>query len=463
MADSIEKSSISVADDDDDAENVARRQAELEFVAAAYTPHEAWCEEEVVRNKGACSTITAVHRRLFAPQASWTLKLLLPHNYPAHTSLQVQGAVVNSDQVETEHRKIAFSAVPRLLKVCRDTAESLQGQEALLGVFSAAEEWLQDEWTRLVTENKANDTGDNTIKTTTESISNPTNKPATILLGRRLIYSHHIIAKRKRADLQQLARDLHMTGYIKIGWPGLIILEGTEADCQEFYDSIRSWSWQYLVVRGEMQETVANLESARRFTSFQEVSDMSTVANHCREVGLEALFRTSMKVYSTENSEDSTVEEEVQLYGVLIHVDHMNNGKAYRKLLRKLALDLGVSILLRQCFPNQDYTKRPTILVGLLGRQEDCSGFLKQWRTRKVDVDSRGKPCLERQMTVLWQGQMESTVGSSECWSDEEDDQNINTTREKLVELAGQVGGEAWAEVCSGLLKTEHVTRSCEV
>jgi hypothetical protein len=44
-------------------------------------------------------------------------------------------------------------------------------------------------------------------------------------------------------------------GYVKIGWPGLILIERLDDACNHFYDDIRKWAWEYLVVRGEMQET----------------------------------------------------------------------------------------------------------------------------------------------------------------------------------------------------------------
>ena len=110
--------------------------------------------------------------------------------------------------------------------------------------------------------------------------------------------------------MKSLASALSLTGYVKIGWPGLIVLEGREEDCVEFYDSMRRWSWKFLVVRGEQQERIptlssgASLDGARKFHEFIETDDMSVVAQHCREVGLEALFKTSMKVYDNSNSDN---------------------------------------------------------------------------------------------------------------------------------------------------------------
>uniref|UniRef100_A0A7S3Y146 Small nuclear ribonucleoprotein Prp3 C-terminal domain-containing protein n=1 Tax=Heterosigma akashiwo TaxID=2829 RepID=A0A7S3Y146_HETAK len=133
-------------------------------------------------------------------------------------------------------------------------------------------------------------------------------------LGRRLIWSHHIIGKEKRRDMKAIAKELELGGYCKIGWPGIIILEGEEEGCEEFIRQIRRWQWQHLVVRGE--ETVdlpftvpsqpelaeggpVGLDSFRALPTKEFVelpeTEVSTLATICRDAGLEELFRTALK------------------------------------------------------------------------------------------------------------------------------------------------------------------------
>ncbi|KAL3903536.1 MAG: hypothetical protein SGARI_005333 [Bacillariaceae sp.] len=160
-------------------------------------------------------------------------------------------------------------------------------------------------------------------------------------------------------------------------------------------------------MRGEQQETVpkgSTIDSMRKFSAFLEVEEMSTVAEHCREVGLEALFRTSMKQYENQADNEESAATSVQhqsWYGALILVDHMNDGKGYRKWLRKCGREVGAFLLIKQFYPGDDYSNRPRILVGIFGAKDDVGTFLKRWRTTRVDVDSKGKACLERQMKVL--------------------------------------------------------------
>jgi Protein of unknown function (DUF1115) len=391
-----------------DAECKERREAELEFVASAYEPEEAWCEQDNMDNS------ILIHRRLRLESAESCLPiritLKLPQRYPVSEHLHVVDAKMelnNQSSIGSSCnavlQKIALNASPSLLEVCRGTAFEHAGEESVFVVLSAAEEWIHERWPALLESNS--DGPQQPKEEVNEIIIHETR-----VLGRRLIYSHHIIAKKKRADIKMLADDYELTGYMKIGWPGLLIIEGDEQDCNQFYNEIRPWSWQYLVVRGEQQEVVPrgkSMESVRRFANFTEVEDMSVVAEHCREVGLEALFRTSMKQY-----QDSLEELEppnaslTPCYGALVLVDHMNDGKGYRKWLRKCGQEVGCFMFVKQFYPGDDYTNRPQIYVGLIGDQNNVAAFLKRWRTSRVDIDSKGKPCLERQMTILEEGEL---------------------------------------------------------
>ena len=141
--------------DDADAENAERQNAELEFVEAAYAPDEAWCirnqNDNNNNNKGALSHSAIVHRRLRVDNGSvgWVLRLFVPrHLYPQGGAvLQVEGSVddSNNHNAVPPSRKAAFQALDALLRQCRQQAEASSGEEAVFGVLSAAEEWIQQE------------------------------------------------------------------------------------------------------------------------------------------------------------------------------------------------------------------------------------------------------------------------------------------------------------------------------
>lgn len=420
-----------------------RRQAELEFIAAAYSENEAWCDTRTSKER------PTVYRRLehagdgtSEGHVAFLLQLEMPESYPTSAALKVSG-VVEEDRTSSHLVKSAFNTLPALLASCRQAANDQIGEEAVFTVLGQADDWMQSEWPPFVS-------GAETTQTTDTNGVSADSGNDTLVLGRRLIYSHHIISKHKRSDMRELACHYKLTGFLKIGWPGLVILEGLDAHCHAFYDDMRRWNWKYLVVRGEMQERVADsqeLETKRCFSTFIEVDDMSVVADHCRRVGLESLFRTSMKLYddnADEAGDDSELDNPV--YGALIHVDHMNDAKSYRKWLRKTCHhELDVSLFIKQWYPDHDFSKRPNIFVGLVGDRESVAGVLKRWRTSRVDVDARGKPCLERMMTVLLEGCLDRAPSSVD-WDSANADERVNATKEHVLTLVESIGGSTWAE-----------------
>lgn len=459
-----------------DMNNRQRQQDELDLLSAAYSVEEVWWEY-------AKDDTLRVYRKLFSQLCDPTccfcliLQMEVPSTYPEERPLQVT-AQVDDSLTSKAVLKLAHDSVPSLVNLCRTEAESMLGSEAMWTVLSRAQEWMTDELPGIIgkaaessfvsTESKSPN------KSSHSDLDCNTQRIHSILLGRRLIYSHHIISTKKRSDMRQLASELHLTGYVKIGWPGIIILEGLEDDCQTFYDTIRRWNWQYLVVRGEMQETVDESKERdhRCFDSFCEVEDMSIVANHCKKVGLEALFRTSMKVYENRDETTDTALDDADddLYGALIYVDHMNDGKNYRKWLRKASDDLSLGLIIKECSSTSAFKNvknsppispatdgRPImIVVAVVGYKAQVGSFLKKWRTTRVDVDSKGKPCLERMMTVLRQEPLKPLRALTrhrdwQQWNAEEHVQ-ISSFNELEV-IFESIGGASWVEALQALWK----------
>ena len=503
---------------------VDRRLAEVEFVTSAYSPEEAWCDNA---DENYSRKAIQICRRLDLRDPTCAtnteiqicLTLVLPSSYPTESALQVEGVVMpngrkisgksvgsNSATATTGEeylrmQKVVYNLLPSLISSCRKISNEYAGEEAVFIVLNHAEEWIQEEWPVLYKSQRDKSNGHGNSPWIAPAAQRSLHDGSiVVVLGRRLIYSHHIISKIKRRDIRDLAKQYNLTGYVKIGWPGIIIVEGLENDCIAFYDVIRRWAWQYLVVRGEQQEQltpsiasgntstnddVALLESHRKFRTFEEVDDMSIVAQHCREVGLEALFQTSMKVYSQGDGESITevsnlgAEEVSPWYGALVHVDHMNNGRAYRKWLRKASRETCCYLLIRQydahnsdCNGTQ-ITKNSTIItVGIVAEERtNVAHFLKRWRTSKVDVDSSGKPCLERKLSILVEGAITSRTSITafgiynndytETFNKEESniflqmamESDVSVTAvEELLLSVSSFGGEPWKIVLERLL-----------
>ncbi|TMW68603.1 hypothetical protein Poli38472_006071 [Pythium oligandrum] len=135
-----------------------------------------------------------------------------------------------------------------------------------------------------------------------------TDEPKQVTLGRRAIYFHHIIASTKRRVVKEWALELDLGGFSKIGWPGVVIVEGDEDAAQEYVRRLQHLRWKQMVVRGEQTESGESIEAMRRlprgFTEFPE-NGMSDAASLCREVGVEDLFLSVMKIYRSEEREPS--------------------------------------------------------------------------------------------------------------------------------------------------------------
>ena len=418
-----------------------RRNAELEFISCAYAPEEAWCDKNA-------NGLPEIRRRLKLPGEADNFSLLLtlhmPPGYPESQSLEISCSVEETKNASVA--RAAYKAMPKLVEACREQA--VVGEESVLVVLSRAEEWIEDNWSSYLCIEPAAAAEETTTSCIQNSLSS-----CTTILGRRLIYSHHIISKIKRGDIHNLASDCKLTGYMKIGWPGLILIEGAEEDCVAFYDEIRPWCWKFLVVRGEQQERVREVDTNRKFDEFIETDDMSRVAQHCREVGLEALFRTAMKVYDNSHDDVEEDDNDVTLYGVLVYVDHMNDSKGYRKWLRKTAKEVDCFLVLKQSYPNHDFSNRPLIIVAIVGEKELVQQFLQRWRTSRVDVDSRGKSCLERMMTVLMECPLDHTDLALVDWDEAQAEDSINVSSEQLHNLVASIGGNGWNEALNNARK----------
>ena len=374
----------------------------------------------------------------------------MPQNYPVDDSstLVVDASISSSDG--GLWRKLALNRLPDLLKVCRSVALEHAGEESVFVVFSRADEWVDTEWQEFVTKNR----------TCTESSNKVESVPSqkTQVLARKVIYSHHIIAKTKRRAIADLSRDYQLGGFAKIGWPGIIIIEGEEGNCDKFIDEIRGMRWQHLVVRGEELTPVPaislkTLDELRVLPpTVKELGEdkMSILAEKCRDAGLEDLFKTSMKMYTTKGDKEIDCDKKERIrkdqwYGAMVHVDHMNNRKAYEKWLLKACKSAGCIILLRRCYKNDNKSLRPAIFVCLLGEEIAIKQVLKRWRTSRVDVDSKGNPCLERMMSVIAEGNVTESSEVPERYKTL-DGTNSDIHMEDAEFFFENIGGIVWKQ-----------------
>ena len=129
-----------------------RQRAELEFVSAAYDPDtEAWHEVNATGDP-------VVYRilNLMAHPLQVTLSLTMPPTYPMSEKepLRISAAVTRNlgsasllSSAVPKARKTILNALPTLIKTLQRVADENVGTEAVLAVFSHADEWIANgEW-----------------------------------------------------------------------------------------------------------------------------------------------------------------------------------------------------------------------------------------------------------------------------------------------------------------------------
>lgn len=470
----------------DEIEEIAeRQQAELDFIDAAYSSDEAWIQKSKYNND---TTIHVVYRRLNLPletdddnncksldSLEIDLIVSMPPRYPIDESspLIIDTSIANHRKRHgslldsSSARKLGLDASPKLVEILRAEARDNAGQESLLTIFARAEEWIETDWKDILDETITfSSQAINGCEKKTISNMDPTNP---MILARKLIYSHHIIAKSKRKAIADLSRDFQLGGYAKIGWPGIIIIEGEESNCDKFYDTIRPMKWQHLVMRGEERLLIENHDinslNAKRCFPIKMVElaedQMSHLADICREANIEALFKTSMRMY--EKKEDSIIDKQTGTdevdteaqYGVMVHVDHMNDRKGYEKWIQKACKSTGCKELIVRCGKNQPcQNTRMTIVVCIFGEEESVKQVLKRWRISRVDVDSKGVPCLERMMKVIVEGNIVEKSDMNEVL--DEASAKINEdgviSSNDFKELCFSVGAVTWRDALQQVL-----------
>ncbi|KAF5843705.1 hypothetical protein DUNSADRAFT_10880 [Dunaliella salina] len=74
------------------------------------------------------------------------------------------------------------------------------------------------------------------------------------IIVRQAIWFHHILNKNKRKVILQWAKELQLSGASKIGYPGVIVLEGHADDVQDYTARLRALPWAAMQVRAREEE-----------------------------------------------------------------------------------------------------------------------------------------------------------------------------------------------------------------
>ena len=303
-------------------EDALRQLDEVDAIAAMYDGFEAEHPVNVATLRSLCECaggeraaleLVEGEREPLAQRAAlaftvWLVDRPVNTGRPSCTSLNADGCVGARVQYPLRYP----STQPLACTVAHGTKADLSAAEldALrAAVASSAQSWEQDtEWAAEVVM-ALQDAVDTLVEGRRQRLDQAAHvaqeaqerahREATARIGRRLIWFHHIKNPSKKHDIKVWSRELHLGGYSKPGFPGVVIVEGADADCEEFCRRLRRLRWQAMVVKWheseELPDPAASVDDFRKFDLAGGVDDlgengMSTLAAKCRGAGLEDMF-----------------------------------------------------------------------------------------------------------------------------------------------------------------------------
>ncbi len=240
---------------------------------------------------------------------------------------------------------------------------------------------------------------------------------------RIIIWFHHVKSLQKRKEIVARARSGRLRGFCKPGFPGVVVAEGPSSGCADFVAAIRSLKWQAMDLRLD-EEAAPSTGLPQPFIELSE-SDMGEAAALCRAAGILNEFKQTVLKLESPGSHllsdgdvhatpvaaaaaaaaaaaDTSLGEVADTLEAVLAIDHMNDRAGYTRLLARWTQQLlsGGRLLYAVGGGRQ---ARNLVLV-LHGTRDGIKAFVQQLRTEKVDVNRAGRPCKERQATVVQQG-----------------------------------------------------------
>ncbi|KAG0703700.1 hypothetical protein DFH29DRAFT_803046 [Suillus ampliporus] len=89
-----------------------------------------------------------------------------------------------------------------------------------------------------------------------------------------LLTSHHLISPTKRRSLQRWSSELSISGFAKVGYPGVIYAQGTQENVEEFVANVKSMQWLALRVRFVEPIDLGSDEHCQGWTEFEKVGEV---------------------------------------------------------------------------------------------------------------------------------------------------------------------------------------------
>ncbi|VEU42928.1 unnamed protein product [Pseudo-nitzschia multistriata] len=217
-----------------------------------------------------------------------TLRCRLPLGYPEYFP-----ALVTSLRLVPARNRSLTEEIARSLN--ETSATSLQGTESIMDLVEETRELLLSD--RFAADSSKGSDQVHDVKAEDQHRNR----------GCRMwIWVHHITSTDRRKSILEEARERDLTGILKHGYPGVVLVEGSHAACESFVGWIkgnksrpggfgRNWGHH---VRGEIEfplsgspEEDSVVTKTVAMTTFEEMEELSAMAKSCKELGLEDEFK----------------------------------------------------------------------------------------------------------------------------------------------------------------------------
>ncbi|KAI5119091.1 hypothetical protein M0805_004863 [Coniferiporia weirii] len=117
--------------------------------------------------------------------------------------------------------------------------------------------------------------------------------------ARALLTFHHILSSKKKRVIWQSSRDLRLAGICKVGYPGVLAVEGSEESVGRYVREIKSLRWASCVLADKTTGiSDSDLKMSEQTDATENglvmVEKMNEVGSFMRRAGLEDWWRRAM-------------------------------------------------------------------------------------------------------------------------------------------------------------------------
>jgi hypothetical protein len=236
-----------------------------------------------------------------------SIKIRLPNGYPEYNHALLSSLTVMPQG--TTLIRLKRSTIDNIVSTVNNKSQELIGNESLLDIIEMTKELLLSAIIEERSSIEQQSSSSNRQSPADEEMKNRNG------FGRRWIWVHHITNANRRKDIIKEANSLQLHGYLKYGYPGIVVIEGTITNCNTFVVWIkgnksrpggfgRNWGHH---VRGEIDyddddddddeghdENDTKKKKKQRWlclpSQFSEMEDLAELANECKNCGLQDEF-----------------------------------------------------------------------------------------------------------------------------------------------------------------------------